>query len=172
MFGDAGHGLLVFLFGVWMCINEGKLEKKKIQSEIWQIFFGGRYLITLMALFSIYAGKIGKKYLFMQYRRTLDFLGLIYNDVFSKSINIYGSSWGASLSDKELLTTKSAMVNPAKKTDYFGTPYPFGVDPVWQMASNKIVFLNGFKMKISIIFGVSQMMFGVFLSLVNHIKMR
>jgi V-type H+-transporting ATPase subunit a len=43
------------------------------------------------------------------------------------------------------------MINPASNSSWYGSPYPFGVDPVWQLAENKIVFLNGFKMKISII---------------------
>lgn len=149
MFGDAGHGVIALSFGLWMCIKEKMLEARKIDSEIWRIFFAGRYLITLMAMFSIYTG-------------------LIYNDVFSKSLNVFGSSWHPSHSYKDILSKKGDMIDPASKEAWYGTPYPFGVDPVWQIAENKIVFLNAFKMKISIILGVIHMIFGVWMSFWNH----
>ena len=77
MFGDAGHGCIMLGFGLYMCIKEKMLEARKIDNEIWKYFFNGRYLITIMAMFSIYTG-------------------LIYNDIFSKSINIFGSSFQVS----------------------------------------------------------------------------
>ncbi|XP_052826568.1 V-type proton ATPase 116 kDa subunit a 1 isoform X3 [Octopus bimaculoides] len=144
MFGDAGHGFLMTLFAVWMIVREKVLSTKKGDNEIWNTTFGGRYIILLMGIFSIYTG-------------------LLYNDVFSKSLNIFGSSW---YTNKTVPKGSSIIFNPG--TMYSSTPYPIGLDPAWQFSQNKITFTNSFKMKTSIILGVSQMMFGVFLSLSNH----
>nr|XP_050034126.1 V-type proton ATPase 116 kDa subunit a 1-like isoform X3 [Dermacentor andersoni] len=144
MFGDAGHGTLMFLFALWMVLKEKALQAEKSDNEIWNTFFGGRYIILLMGIFSVYTG-------------------LIYNDTFSKSFNIFGSSW---------FVAKKADYHEQEQLDpvdnFMGSPYPFGVDPAWQLATNKIPFTNSYKMKMSIVLGVSQMLFGVFLSLWNH----
>lgn len=146
MFGDAGHGLILTLFALWMVLKERNLSQAG-GSDIWLTFFNGRYLILFMGLFSIYTG-------------------FIYNDIFSKSINIFGFSWKARpLKGDEKFHAPLETLNPA---DTFKNPYPFGLDPLWQVANNKILFFNSFKMKLSIILGVLQMGFGVALSLINH----
>uniref|UniRef100_A0A1B6MKV2 V-type proton ATPase subunit a n=1 Tax=Graphocephala atropunctata TaxID=36148 RepID=A0A1B6MKV2_9HEMI len=151
MFGDAGHGVILALFGGFMVIWESSLMKKKTNNEIWNIFFGGRYIILLMGLFSIYTG-------------------IIYNDVFSKMFNIFGSSWKLNYTTTQYMENKDMTLDP--RFEYTQFPYPVGLDPVWQAAANKIVFLNSYKMKLSIIFGVFHMMFGVTLSVINHLHFR
>uniref|UniRef100_A0A8C9U9U8 V-type proton ATPase subunit a n=1 Tax=Serinus canaria TaxID=9135 RepID=A0A8C9U9U8_SERCA len=124
--------------------------------QMFNMVFSGRYIILLMGLFSTYTG-------------------LIYNDCFSKSLNMFGSSWSvrpmfnkANWSDALLETTPLLQLDPAVP-GVFGGPYPFGIDPIWNIASNKLAFLNSFKMKMSVILGIFQMLFGVALSLLNHI---
>uniref|UniRef100_A0A1B6H9J3 V-type proton ATPase subunit a n=1 Tax=Homalodisca liturata TaxID=320908 RepID=A0A1B6H9J3_9HEMI len=147
MFGDFGHGLLMALFAAWMVLKEKPLAAKKSDNEIWNIFFGGRYVILLMGLFSMYTG-------------------FIYNDVFSKSFNIFGSHWSVVYGGPTLMKNKLLEMDPNEA--YQDTPYPIGLDPVWQIAENKIRFLNAYKMKISIIIGVIHMLFGVSLSVWNY----
>ncbi|KAL7645121.1 UNVERIFIED_CONTAM: hypothetical protein RMT77_003499 [Armadillidium vulgare] len=149
MFGDFGHGVVMALFGAWMVWKEKPLSAKKTDNEIWNIFFGGRYIILLMGLFSMYTG-------------------LIYNDIFSKALNIFGSSWHVSLTDEQLSHEKEFMLDPTNDKQYEGAPYPFGLDPMWQISTNKINFFNSYKMKISITFGIIHMLFGVALSLWNN----
>lgn len=148
MFGDMGHGSIMFMFGFWMVINESKLGAKKSTNEIWNIFYGGRYIILLMGIFSMYTG-------------------FIYNDVFSKSMNLFGSNWAINYNTSTIMENKQLQMNPASD-DLHPDVYPIGLDPVWQLAVNKIIFLNSYKMKLSIIFGVIHMIFGVCMSTINH----
>lgn len=95
------------------------------------------------------------------------YTGLIYNDIFSKSLNIFGSNWKIKYNTTTIMENVDLQLDP--KDMFENSAYPFGMDPIWQVApSNKIIFHNGYKMKISIIFGVLQMMFGVIMSFRNY----
>jgi len=152
MFGDAGHGLIVTLFALYLIIKEEQLAK--IKDEVFRIIFGGRYIIIMMGIFSIYTG-------------------LIYNDTFSRPFNIFGSAWRANISEETLQAEEMFMLDPKDEAgQYTQSPYPFGIDPVWINAENKIVFLNSFKMKLSIIIAVIHMSFGVILTLWNYVHFK
>eukprot|EP00051_Salpingoeca_urceolata_P002402 m.49881 g.49881 ORF g.49881 m.49881 type:complete len:834 (-) comp12109_c0_seq2:154-2655(-) len=145
MFGDLGHGTLMALAAFFLIYKEDSLKNFKGGGEIWQTMFGGRYIIFLMGLFSMYTG-------------------LIYNDIFSKSMTLFSSGWN--IPSEEELNNRSP---PGSLTlDDFDRPYELGVDPIWAVTTNKLTFTNSFKMKLSVLLGISQMTFGVVLSLFNH----
>ncbi|XP_068923768.1 V-type proton ATPase 116 kDa subunit a 1 isoform X2 [Petaurus breviceps papuanus] len=153
MFGDFGHGILMTLFAIWMVMRESRILSQKNGNEMFSTVFNGRYIILLMGMFSIYTG-------------------LIYNDCFSKALNIFGSSWSvrpmfANWTEETLRGNPVLQLDPAIKGVFEG-PYPFGIDPIWNIATNKLTFLNSFKMKMSVILGIIHMIFGVTLSLLNH----
>uniref|UniRef100_A0A8C5ERZ1 V-type proton ATPase subunit a n=1 Tax=Gouania willdenowi TaxID=441366 RepID=A0A8C5ERZ1_GOUWI len=159
MFGDLGHGLIMALFAFWMVLYETNKKLKNTRNEIWNTFFEGRYIILMMGLFSIYTG-------------------LIYNDCFSKSLNIFGSGWNVSAmfeadvwKMEDVYANRFLTLDP-NVTGVFRGPYPFGIDPIWNLASNRLTFLNSYKMKMSVIMGVIHMSFGVILSTYNHIHFR
>ncbi|KJH48051.1 V-type ATPase subunit family protein [Dictyocaulus viviparus] len=163
MFGDSGHGIVMLLAALTFIVFEKKLISMKIKDEIFNTFFGGRYVVLLMGMFSIYTG-------------------LLYNDIYSKSINIFGSSWKNPYSLSLLKSLEEDGYSKNQTVDLTWSPqyafdsdlasYPFGVDPIWNIAKNKLNFLNPLKMKTSIILGIGQMAFGLVLSLCNHIHNR
>uniref|UniRef100_A0A4W5P6Q5 V-type proton ATPase subunit a n=1 Tax=Hucho hucho TaxID=62062 RepID=A0A4W5P6Q5_9TELE len=159
MFGDLGHGMVMACFALWMVLTEKSHKRKRSDNEIWTIFFEGRYIILMMGLFSVYTG-------------------LIYNDCFSKSLNIFGSGWSvrAMFTDQqwtnETLQTNTLLILDPNVSGVFVGPYPFGIDPIWNMAVNRLSFLNSYKMKMSVIIGVMHMSFGVVLSVFNHLHFK
>ncbi|KAM8885343.1 V-type proton ATPase 116 kDa subunit a isoform 1-T1 [Spinachia spinachia] len=155
MFGDLGHGVIMALFALWMVLYENNRKLKNTRNEIWNTFFEGRYIILMMGLFSIYTG-------------------LIYNDCFSKSINIFGSGWNVTAmfsaevwKNADISGNRFLTLDP-NVTGVFNGPYPLGIDPIWNLATNRLTFLNSYKMKMSVILGVIHMSFGVILSTYNH----
>ncbi|XP_051994848.1 V-type proton ATPase 116 kDa subunit a 1-like isoform X3 [Xyrauchen texanus] len=157
MFGDLGHGALMTCAALFLVLRESRLIAQKNDNEMFTMVFAGRYIILLMGVFSVYTG-------------------IIYNDCFSKSLNVFSSGWSVRpmFGDRGNWTFKTLEDNKILQLDpavpgVFGGPYPIGIDPIWNIATNKLTFLNSFKMKMSIILGVIHMLFGVSLSLFNHL---
>ncbi|KAJ3809264.1 V-type ATPase, V0 complex, 116kDa subunit family [Lentinula aff. lateritia] len=142
MFGDIGHGFIIFVAALYMILAERKLGQVDL-GEIMGQFFYGRYIILLMGLFSMYTG-------------------LMYNDIFSKSLHIWHSAW-----DFPSNATDTKLVGIDN-----GHRYSFGLDPGWHGADNNLVFVNSYKMKMSVVLGVIHMTFALCLQFPNHLKFK
>ncbi|KAL1827025.1 hypothetical protein ACET3Z_005437 [Daucus carota] len=137
MFGDWGHGICLLLGALFLIARENKFSSQKLGSFM-EMLFGGRYVLLLMSLFSIYCG-------------------LIYNEFFSVPYHIFG---GSAYRCRDDSCSNAYTVGLIK----FRDPYPFGVDPSWRGSRSELPFLNSLKMKMSILLGVAQMNLGIMLS--------
>lgn len=142
MFGDFGHGTLMFMAACAMIYWEKPLARSK-QDELFSMAFYGRYIMLMMGTYSM-------------------FTGLIYNDVFSKGFTPFESAW-------EYPEEGRPEVTAHLKGSY---RYPFGIDWAWHGSDNDLLFSNSFKMKLSILMGWCHMTYALMFSLINarHFK--
>ncbi|CAK7905052.1 V-type proton ATPase subunit a, vacuolar isoform [[Candida] anglica] len=147
MFGDLGHGFIVFLISLFLIKNEYQFGLMRNKDEIFEMAFNGRYIILLMGFFSMYTG-------------------LIYNDVFSKSMTLFKSGWEWELPEGYDYAKDGAITLTAKKI--VGKTYWFGLDWIWHGTENNLLFTNSYKMKLSILMGFIHMNYSLYFSLVNY----
>ena len=113
MFGDVGHGLLLMIVGIILCLMSGKLR----QNPAMEGFLQMRYIILLMGFFAT-------------------FNGLIYNEFFAIPMGIWGKSCYSE--DVMVLSVTNITGDPLhepSKYGYYkqesGCVYPVGMDPRW-----------------------------------------
>ena len=85
------------------------------------------------------------------------FCGFIYNDFMGIPLSFFNSCY-----EKDTLNPDISKQKP-------GCIYPVGIDPKWYAAHNELAFTNSFKMKISVIIGVFQMLIGIILRGLNNL---
>lgn len=141
MFGDVGHGLINGIIGLLMIVNEKKMSK--IHNDMFELVFMGRYIIFLQSCFAIITG-------------------FLYNDFFALAFNCFGSKFKWGLSGGPGSGQFTANTTNGKSPVYY-----FGMDPYWHWSDNSMIFLNSYKMKLSVIVGVMQMIFGLIVKLIN-----
>lgn len=133
MFGDIGHGLVLFALGLFLIFFDEEVRRSKFSA-----FSRLRYMVALMGFFAFYCG-------------------WVYNDFIGFSMNLFGSCYGPVQPQLE----GTGEVIPTPIYPKAGCVYPFGIDPIWGRAENELVFINGLKMKLAVIIGVIHMTLGI-----------
>jgi V-type H+-transporting ATPase subunit a len=105
--------------------------------------FYGRYIMLMMGLFSMYTG-------------------LMYNDIFSRSLYLFPSSWDWKVQGS-FKQNEPIEAWPVEN----GYRYPFGLDWAWHGAENDLLFANSYKMKLAILLGWCHMTYSLCLSFIN-----
>ncbi|CCF33159.1 V-type proton ATPase subunit A [Colletotrichum higginsianum] len=146
MFGDFGHAVIMVSAALAMIYWEKPL--KKVTFELFAMLYYGRYIALVMGVFSL-------------------FTGLIYNDVFSKSLTLFDSAWKWDVPEGY----KVGQTLTGKLNDH-GYRYPFGLDWRWHETDNDLLFSNSYKMKMSIVLGWAHMTYSLIFAYVNakHFK--
>jgi len=144
-----GHGAMLTAFATFLCVYERRCVAlaAAMRDDIVTMAVRARYMLLLMGIFSIYCG-------------------LIYNDVFGLMADLFGSVWV----DEGGGGTNTHR-GPRELREE-GAVYPFGIDPGWHRSKNELTFGNSYKMKLSIVLGVAQMLLGLGISLLNALHAR
>ena len=168
MYGDIGHGVALLLGALYLVVKEKELEeqvKNKTINEVCRsaisLKLRHNYMtafipdIVIHSLAQILSMAFGARYLLVSMGICAIYCGVIYNDCLSIPLNVYGSGW--------VFEGNNTVASGPSKV------YPIGLDPLWFHTSNQLTFANSMKMKIAVTFGVVQMVFGILLSLFNHV---
>eukprot|EP00929_Paragymnodinium_shiwhaense_P095921 TRINITY_DN5724_c0_g1_i1.p1 TRINITY_DN5724_c0_g1~~TRINITY_DN5724_c0_g1_i1.p1 ORF type:complete len:811 (-),score=239.12 TRINITY_DN5724_c0_g1_i1:206-2638(-) len=137
MYGDIGHGTLLLLTGIYLCANSEGMRYSAPE------LFKARYMVLSMGIFATFAG-------------------FMYNDFFSLGVQLFESRFECPEEPDGSACTPKASFSTTNEVGG-GGPYPFGLDWAWAGASNELLYVNSLKMKLSVLFGVAQMILGVFL---------
>jgi V-type H+-transporting ATPase subunit a len=170
MFGDMGHGSLYLMAGLGLVLAADKLKASGMGAVA-----SLRYFLFFMGLQAFYCGFIYNEW----FAIGTNFFGSCYDINASTDVYKNGTMYaGAPLDppDCERCKTPPTLIyrrpGTTEGADAFGSStrctYPFGMDPAWSVAENKLEMQNGVKMKSSVIFGVLHMSFGILIKGMNR----
>ena len=127
MFGDMGHGFLLFLCGLILTLFNDRFKGTALEGAGF-----ARYLLLFMGMSAFYNG-------------------MIYNEAFAIPIDLYGSCYSVEQTINATSTTGGTTEFYSRKPDCV---YTFGIDPIWAISPNDLTFVNNMKMKLAVILGV------------------
>jgi V-type H+-transporting ATPase subunit a len=142
MYGDTIHGSLLTAFAILMVLRGKQFLALSPDDDILGMAVSARWVLLLMGIFAVY-------------------MGFVYNESLGIGFDYFGTSW-------QWQCTKVAGKDTNCGPRPTGT-YGFGLDPIWGHAGNHMAMVNSIKMKMAVILGVVQMLFGLSLKACNSL---
>lgn len=133
MFGDYGHGSLLFFVGCVLCLGEPYIKNTPAKDLLI-----GRYLLLMMGTFAMWTG-------------------LLYNEFFAIPNEWFTSCFNINTRSNDELANGGIYTY----NDFDNCNYAFGIDPAWYTTVNELAFTNNVKMKLAVILGVAHMTLGI-----------
>lgn len=170
MFGDYGHGSLIFFLGLCLVIFWDKLK------HVVPVELGfGRYMLLAMGTFSMYNGLLYNEFFAipndwfgtcynLTERNTTDSIANANNFVYPPKLDPPGTFYWGPAKDTELTAQSS---DTYEITDCV---YPFGTDPAWSLSPQALTFTNSIKMRMAVIIGVWHMTMAIIVKGFNAVK--
>jgi V-type H+-transporting ATPase subunit a len=169
MFGDYGHGSLIFLTGFILTMFADHLKKTVPEGVL-----AMRYMLLAMGTFSMYNGLLYNEF----FAIPNDWFGSCYNTTVRNTTTSNGSNnlvyppnldppgvfyWGEAPADEP---------NAQGSIDYPGMDcvYTFGVDPAWYLSPQMLTYTNRIKMSMSVIVGVWHMSMAICVKGFNAVR--
>lgn len=174
MFGDYGHGSLIFLTGLILTLFHDKIKKQVPEGVL-----AMRYMFLAMGTFSMYNG-------------------LLYNEFFAIPNDWFGSCYNTTVRNTTEMNESPNLVYPpnlpgpqpdggvvfywgdanvdqpysvgSNTYEIFDCVYGFGMDPAWALSPQRLTFTNSIKMRMSVIIGVWHMSMAICVKGLNAIR--
>lgn len=173
MFGDYGHGSLIFLVGLLLTMFDNSLGP-----QLPMALRKMRYMLLAMGTFSMYNGLLYNEF----FAIPNDWFGTCYNltvrnatgesndgslnFVYPPNLSPPGTFYWGEANELEPTSQGSG--------DYAGTDcvYTFGVDPAWYLSPQMLTFTNSIKMRMAVLVGVWHMTMAICVKGFNATKER
>jgi len=184
MYGDMGHGFVLFLFALFLVVTEHRAEARSTSDalKVGRVVLLTFCLVDHIAMLDqgfrrihaenasslffvvLWQSMYPARYMLLLMGIFAMYSGLIYNEWFCLPINLFGSKY-------DYLEKEDGEAEFVAKYPYgsYESVYPMGMDPAWRVSSNSLLFVNSMKMKLSVVLGIIHMTWGIILRGANAV---
>lgn len=93
----------------------------------------------------------------------MGYCGIIYNEFFGLNLGFFDTCYQIPPFVHDTIETRAVRISA-------DCVYPIGLDSIWKGAQNQMQYVNSYKMKLAVIFGICHMLLGLGIKIINNIR--